>query len=417
MVIVPNYIEYFGFKISPFENVPDPKFFFNEGDHARIHNNIKTFLKIGRGLTVVTGPVGSGKTTLSQMIMSELTNNVRLIWMAEPPRSSVELLLFIANALGLQPLTTKKTFLLRDIRNALININAKGGKCLVIIDESHLMLDDVFNGIRLLNNLEDSASKLIQILLLGQEELIEIINKPEMEAFRQRISSLEIIGNMSTDRIPKYISHRIQVAGGKYSIFTDTGWAALFFAFGSGSIPRIINSLCDRSLGVAYERKKVNVDAYDVYEASREMGLSKEVFHYIVKLRANEQNNQVLSSRNNTHTKEPKPIFKGIDKQSDKVNMYHDIMQSELSYLSHRDYEMVKNINQKGLKKPLLFLALSTAALIFSIYFYCQSSNFWGMLLLRNGKCFYNVALSHLTTSSTYQSLSLNDLPKLVGYI
>jgi len=338
------YTKHFGLNKLPFENVPDPIFFFDEGDYAHIHNRTKDFLKTGRGLMVVTGPIGSGKTTLSQMIISEFTKDIRLIWMAVPPRSSINLFLFIAQELGLQTSSHNNTFskasLLSDIREALLKINSEGNKCILIIDESHLISDDTINGIRLLNNLEEGSTKFIQILLLGQKELMEIINRPEMEAFKQRIVALEILEKMNTDMIRQYISYRIKVAGGQPSIFTDTGWEAVLLASGSVGVPRIINSLCDVSLQVAFDRKKTIVDAHDVYTAADGMRLGKEVFHYIVKLKNMDGKKEVPS------TGEKRP---GID-----FNM--------------------SRIYQKGLKMPILFLLLSIAALMLSIFFYCQRS-------------------------------------------
>jgi len=126
----------------------------------------------------------------------------------------------------------------------------------MIIDESHLISGDTLNGIRLLNNLEEGSTKLIQVLLLGQKELIEKINRPEMEPFRQRIAALEIIGKMNADRVRKYVTHRIQVAGGDPSIFTKSGWEAIGVAFNDGGIPRSINTLCDESFIVAHKKNK-----------------------------------------------------------------------------------------------------------------------------------------------------------------
>ncbi len=275
------YTEHFNLKLLPFENVPDPLFFYDYGDHALIRKQISGSLQSGRGLIVVIGPIGSGKTTLSQMIKFDFPENIKLIWMGEPPANSTNLYLFLAQELGLKPSSTEKTFVMRDVRNILLKLNSEGKKCLIIMDESHLMSGDVINGIRLLNNLEEGSIKLIQMLLLGQEELMEIINRPEMEPFKQRIATLEILGKMNIDTMRKYVSHRIQVAGGTPVLISDTGWEALSIAFGSGGTPRTINSLCDRSFNIAFEREKPVVDALDIYEATQRMGLRTDVFHYI----------------------------------------------------------------------------------------------------------------------------------------
>jgi general secretion pathway protein A len=294
------YAKHFNLKKLPFENVHDPAFFFDEGIYARVHTRIKESLKAGVGLIVVTGPIGSGKTTQSQMIKSNFSNDIRIIWMHEPPGNSTALFLFIAQELGLKPLapiTNKfsKALVIRDIWNALLKIKSKGNKYLLIIDESHLMSDDTLHGISLLNDFEEGSTKLIQVLLISQEEIMETINRPEIKPFKQRIAALETIGRMDTDWIHKYISHRIKVAGGHPSIFTDTGLEALVLASGTGGgIPRIINLLCDRSLNVAFEREKNTVDIDDVFEAAKGMGIDKEIFHCKITLRSKEKKETTL---------------------------------------------------------------------------------------------------------------------------
>ena len=374
------YIKHFGLKKLPFENVPDPVFFFDQGDHARIHNRIKDSLRAGRGLMVVTGPIGSGKTTLSQMIISEFSNDLRLIWIAEPPGTSIDLFLFIAQELGLKPSTSERTFVLRDIRDALLKINSEGSKCLVIMDESHLMSDDIVNGVRLLNNLEEGPSKLIQVLMLGQEELMGIINRPDMEPFKQRIATLEILGKMNADRIREYIIHRIQVAGGQPSIFSDTGWEAVDLAFGSEGTPRIVNTLCDRSLHAAFERKKTIVDLDDVYGAAEGMGLSKEIFHHKVALKQKEREKPVPAAGENNYGKEPeygKEIIHSIANDSNGPDTPRKNILSKTALLTRIESGIglfKSKKDREDLKKPLLFLLSSVAALILSIFFYCQRS-------------------------------------------
>ncbi len=369
------YAKHFGLIKLPFENVPDPAFFFDQGDHARVRNRIDESLKAGRGLSVVTGHIGSGKTTISQMIKSDFSDEIKLIWMAEPPGNSIDLFMFIAQELGLKPSTSEKTFILRDIRDALLKINSEGNKCLVIIDEAHLMSDDTINGIRLLNNLEEGSTKLIQILLLGQEELMEKINRPDMEPFKQRIATLEILGKMKADAIRNYISHRIQVAGGRPSIFADTGWEALNRAFISGGTPRLINSLCDKSLNVAFERDKTVVDVNDVYEAAKGIGLQKEIFFYVVAL--NKMEKQGLSAADTMPAKEPDTPVTASSSISklEKTDIERKNKQDVIPQFNRKKAEaafFTSEVEQKGLKTPVLFLLLSIAALISSVFFYCQ---------------------------------------------
>jgi general secretion pathway protein A len=284
------YAQHFGLTMMPFENETDPMSFFNEGEHARILTSITESLKTGRNLIVVTGPVGSGKTFLSQMIKSSFPDDIKLISQSEPPGNSVELFLFIARELGLKPYlpisnTLQKAIVIRDIGDALIKINSEGKKCLLIIDEVHQMTDDVLNGIRLLSNLEKDSTKLINILLLGQEELMELMSSPEMEPFKQYITSVETIGKIGPDSIKKYVQYRIQVAGGQSTIFSKTGWKALGVVFDSGATPHVINSLCNRSIALAFEKEKMVVEGDDVYMAAKDMELGKEGLYdrYVLK--------------------------------------------------------------------------------------------------------------------------------------
>lgn len=392
------YLEHFGLNKLPFENVPDPLFFYDQGNYSRIRNQISGSLQSGRGLIVVTGPIGSGKTTLSQMIKSDFSENIRLIWMAEPPVNSTDLYLFLAQELGVQPSSTEKTFIMRDVRNALLKINSEGKKCLVIIDESHLMSDDVINGVRLLNNLEEGPVKLIQLLLLGQEEFLEMINKPEMEPFRQRIATLETLGKLNVDGIRKYVSHRIQVAGGSPALISDTGWEALAIAFNTGGTPRMINALCDKSFNVAFERGKAVADAQDVYEATQRIGLITDVFHYIISLKDKERKSleshpqqtepahetaphgnkeqsplSIAREENNS----PPPVS-GEAEQKSGSKEAANIAPGTLGVRSGMAETLLSE--QKDMKFPVSLLLLSIAAFVLSTLFYCQQAKSMGSL-------------------------------------
>lgn len=382
------YIEHFNLNLLPFENVPDPLFFYDHGDHARIRKEISGSLQSGRGLVVVIGPIGSGKTTLSQMIKSDFSENIKLIWMAEPPANSTDLYLFLAQELGLQPSSSEKTFVMRDIRNILLKINSEEKKCLVIIDESHLMSDDVINGIRLLNNLEEGSIKLIQLMLLGQEELMEKINRPEMEPFKQRIAALEILGKMNVDTMRKYVSHRIQVAGGSPTLISNTGWEALSIAFSAGGAPRMINSLCDRSFNVAFERDKPVVDARDIYEATQRMRLITDIFHYICLLNTREIKSQVSQPAADN----PVPETATPDKEQTSPSITRNAEQrsreaiNEVPLISDKRMGVAElsPSDKKGLKVPVTFLLVSIAALTLSVLFFCQradSTGFPGCLI------------------------------------
>ena len=129
------------------------------------------------------------------------------------------------------------------------------------------MLDEVAGTLKTLNNLELMSKKLIQILLLGQEELIVFINKPEMASFKQRIATLEVIGRMERREIKNYIQHRLDTAGGKPDTFTEEALEAI--ALGSGGVPRLINTLSDKALFYASSKGSKIADVEDVYDAAQ----------------------------------------------------------------------------------------------------------------------------------------------------
>ena len=376
------YTKHFDLQKLPFENVPDPAFFFDQGDYSRVRSRVTGSLEAGRGLVVVTGPIGSGKTTLSRMIQTDFSDNIKLIWLAEPPGKSIDLFLFISQELGLQPTSTERVFILRDIREALLKIHAEGSKCLMIIDESHLMTDDVLDSIRVLNNLEEGSTKLVQILLLGQMEIMDKINSPEMKPFKQRIATLEIIGKMEPERIRKYITYRIEVAGGSSSLITDTGWEALVLASDTGGgVPRIINSLCDKSLTNAFEREKAIVDIDDVSKVAEVMGIDKELFHYKIALRNKEQNNLAPSNGGNNPADTAQVLNEetadSLSRKSGSTELGEKSRKPEPSQSSQSRYGIglpLPETDQKSLKIPVIFLISSIVALVLSIYLYCDKA-------------------------------------------
>ncbi len=380
------YIKHFDLKKLPFENVPDPTFFFDQGDYLRVRSRVTSSLEAGRGLVVVSGPIGSGKTTMSQMIKTDFADNIKLIWIAEPPGNSTDLFLFISMELGLKPTSTERVFILRDIREALLKLHSEGSKCLMIIDESHLMTDDVLDSIRVLNNLEEGSTKLIQILLLGQMEIMDKINSPEMKPFKQRIATLEIIGKMEPERIRKYISYRIEVAGGSSSLITDTGWEALVLASDTGGgVPRIINSLCDKSLNTAFEREKGIVDIDDVSRVAEVMGIDKELFHYKIAIRNKEQNNKPPSNGGNTATdttqvshKAPEDSLSSKSDSSEQISR-KPVLSQPVQSRGETGISLPET-DIKNLKIPVIFLTISIIAFVLSIYSYCDKAGSSGLL-------------------------------------
>jgi len=273
------YTNHFSLESLPFENVPDPAYFFDQGDYSRVLSRMIDSLWAGRGLIVLAGPIGTGKTTLTQKLMVSAPEKTRIIWLGEPPYTSDELLLFLTQELQIYPESPGRVFLLRDINEYLLKLHDEGNRCLLIIDEVHKISDDVLEIVRLLNNLEQGSIKLIQMFLIGQEEFLTKLTRPELESFKQRIAWLEVIGKMTPLQTQEYILHRLKVAGSQSRIFTDDALEAVLVA--AQGTPRLVNTLCDRALRFSYEANKTVVDLGSVRQAADDIGLGREIFWWL----------------------------------------------------------------------------------------------------------------------------------------
>lgn len=274
------YNEHFGLKLLPFENVPDPAFFFDSGEYHNVLRRLTDAVAAGRGLMVVAGPIGSGKTTLSQKLMADLPADIVHLWLPEPSATDREILLLLLKRFGYATAWESRVLALVALRDRLMEINGKGNRCLLVVDEAHKITDEGLETIRLLNNLEEGASKLIQILLLGQEELIDMLKRADREHFRQRIANFEVLGRMRGQQVRDYVHHRLRVAGGDSSIIPDVLIEAV--AEAAGGIPRLTNSLCDRALLHAFENRRTSVDSQDLLRAAEDVGLYRGAFHFLL---------------------------------------------------------------------------------------------------------------------------------------
>ena len=252
------YTNHFLLNSLPFENVPDPAYFFDRGDYSRVLVRMIDSLWAGKGLMVLAGPIGTGKTTLTQKLMVSVPEDTRIIWLSEPTDTSDELLLFLTQELHIKSQSSGRVFVLRDIKDYLLKLHAEGNRCLLIIDEVQKISDDALECVRLLNNLEQGSIKLIQMFLIGQEEFLAKLKRPELESFKQRIAWLEALGKMTALQTHEYILHRLKIAGCQTRIFTDDALDAI--AGVTLGTPRLVNTLCDRALRVSYESNKAFVD-------------------------------------------------------------------------------------------------------------------------------------------------------------
>jgi len=270
------YEEYWNLNECPFENTPDPRFLYYSPQHKEGLSRLLYIVERRKGAGMLTGVFGCGKTVLGQALFNALNKNIyQIAFINNPHLKSVELLRAIARQLGAEDLPKKITemstdYFLEVIDNILTN-NVKDGKeTLVIIDEAHVIDDmDAFEELRLLLNFQLENRFLLTLLLMGQPELRERVRKNKQLA--QRIAMGYHLEPLSQKETGIYITHRLEVAGGKISIFTKQALKPIYD--NSGGIPRRINQICDTCLITGFQYGAKIIDEKIVNEAVETLGV------------------------------------------------------------------------------------------------------------------------------------------------
>lgn len=258
------YTSYFGLKEKPFAIAPNPKYLFMSDAHKEALAHL-LFGVNGEGcISLLTGDVGTGKTTVCRCLLDQSPPNTDIAMVLNPKLSIIDLLSTICEEFGIKVVETHptvKTFT-DAINSYLLKAHAKGRNSALIIDEAQNLEIEILEHLRLLTNLETNTKKLLQIVLIGQPELRQILDQPELLQVSQRVTTRFHLGPLLIHDIDKYVRHRIEVAGGpaNYRLFDPKSVQLL--AKVSKGVPRIINLLCDRALLGAYaeNRERVTFD-------------------------------------------------------------------------------------------------------------------------------------------------------------
>lgn len=245
------YTQFFGLKEKPFNVTSDPNFLFL----SRVHKDALSHLIYGirerKGFIEITGEVGAGKTTLCRALLNQFDANTRSAFIFNSTLPEVQLLQTILEDFGVTVARKTKSALLRQFNSFLVEELCKNNNVVLIIDEAQNLKTSVLEVLRLLSNLETDKEKLFQMILVGQPELREKLNSPELRQLKQRIAVRYHITPLANDEIPDYIYHRLKVAGSEGNIlFSQEAFDAIFQY--SGGIPRLINKACDKALLLAY---------------------------------------------------------------------------------------------------------------------------------------------------------------------
>src|SRR3989304_9324961 len=273
--MLPIYCEHFGLTREPFNITPDPSFLYVSGGRKEALAQLVYGIKSRRGFVVLTGEVGTGKTTLIQSLLEELNGSTKTALIFNMIVSPKDLLRYVCEKFGLvsdrenqremhDSLSLLQRFLLDTYRN--------GDNVAVIIDEAQNLPTEVLENVRLLSNFETTRGTLLQILLVGQPELSSRLNASELRQIKQRVALRHHLNPLNISECRAYIARRLEVAGGDLSLLTPEAAGAVH-SYSSG-IPRLINILCDNGLLTAYALRNKRVETAMISEIARDLQLT-----------------------------------------------------------------------------------------------------------------------------------------------
>jgi len=254
------YLEHFSLKERPFSISPDPRFLFMSNRYREALAHLTYGVEDGGGFVLLTGEVGTGKTTVCRCLLQQLPEKTRLAFVLNPKLNSVELLATICDELSIEypEYTTSLKTLTDCLSDYLLKCYEQGLSVVVMIDEAQNIDTEVLEQIRLLTNLETNQKKLLQIILVGQPELQEKLAKRELRQLAQRITARYHLRPLDLKETMAYVLHRVRIAGGRESLFNRKSIELLHVK--AMGIPRLINTICDRALVAACTRKMNQVN-------------------------------------------------------------------------------------------------------------------------------------------------------------
>jgi general secretion pathway protein A len=265
------YNSYFGFSEKPFTIAPNPHFLFMSKRHQEALAHMLYGLQGEGGMMVLTGEVGTGKTTICRSLLKQLPENTNVAYIINPKQSANEMLASLCDELHITYADNLSTKTLTDALNQyLLDVHAKGQHTVLIIDEAQNLETPVLEQLRLLTNLETNDKKLLQIMLLGQPELSDTLQRKDLRQLAQRITSRYHLTALNKDELVSYVHHRLSIAGVSNQNLFPKPVLDLLFEY-SGGIPRLINLIADRALLGTYASENKQVDKAILQQARNEV--------------------------------------------------------------------------------------------------------------------------------------------------
>ncbi len=262
------YEAYYGFRERPFSLIPDPDFLYLSRGHAMALSLLEYGLTEQTGFVVISGEVGSGKTTLVRRLLTDASDDLTVGLITNTHRSFGELLQWISLAFDLDYRGKDKVQLYQNFVDFMLDQYAAGRRVVLIIDEGQNLEVDALEELRMLSNVNAGKDYLLQVVVVGQPELLEKLRRPDLRQFVQRISVDHHLKPMELQDTIGYIRHRLEVAGGDPAIFDELACCAVQYF--SGGVPRLINILCDHSLVYGFAEDKPRIDIDTVIEVAED---------------------------------------------------------------------------------------------------------------------------------------------------
>ncbi|HKU15020.1 MAG TPA: AAA family ATPase [Steroidobacteraceae bacterium] len=264
------YLELFKLHELPFRLTPDPQFLYLSKHHARAKAYMESTIWFTDGFVVITGEIGSGKTTLIETFLKELEKDVVVAQINQTQVSAIEFLQSVLVQFGFQPFRMKKAELLSTLNEFLVEQYANGRRVLLIVDEAQNLSNKVLEEIRLLSGVETTKEKVLRIILAGQPELNDKLNSSMLIQLAQRIRLRFHLTALSKTDTALYIQHRLEVAGSQGRQIFDPETFPLVFRY-TGGIPRLVNTLCDTAMMAAFAQDRDVVKVEDLRAAIDEL--------------------------------------------------------------------------------------------------------------------------------------------------
>lgn len=262
------YESFYGFSEKPFSLLPDPGFLYESSKHRMAATMLEYGLMNMAGITVITGEVGSGKTTIIRHMLNNLDDNVTVGLISNTHNSFGELLQWVHMAFNLDFKGKEKIELYHEFEQFIIRQYAGGKRTVLIIDEAQNLAPETLEELRMLTNINADKDQVLQLVLVGQPELRSTLSRTDLRQFAQRISSNYHLEPLSMEEVRAYIRFRIHVAGGDQDLFEDEASEEVWRC--SRGVPRLINTLCDTALVYGFAEQRDRIAASLIREVAKE---------------------------------------------------------------------------------------------------------------------------------------------------